>query len=298
MRKYGGDMPRGGGAGGRGWRLRAEGKLCLSRGGLRCRNIEGMHCMRAPSRILLIALALGLAGCGHGAIERKLDRPAYYFDNTLSFQPNRIWRLKVTWEPYLLDRKKALVVKQFQLIVHADENRRRLENEIAAQGGDAGYLRWLENEIFPIGNWENRDEARIARVSDMTVISLTTKAIKEVPMKGQLTLGPVYFPDPLMRAVTEGCHELNWDVIPKDDSVGMEVVLQSRSNDPGAEKWNRTEYDSPVFWWRQWSVGQEHSIAYRTAIQFKTNIARCPLPPKIHEEFGRIVKSQPMGVDW
>lgn len=247
---------------------------------------------------ILSAIVMACAGCGHGALERKLDQPAYYFDNSLPFQPNRIWRLRARWEPYQLDAKKAIILKQFQLIVHADADRHKLEAEIKARGGDAGYLRWLESELFPIGNWEKREEQRIARSSDVTVVTLATRAIKEVPIDGRLTIEPVYFPDPLLRAVTDGCHELSWDVIARDESMGMEVILESRAENPGAERWKRIDYESPVFSWRQWSVGRERSIAYRTAIQFKTNVARCPLPPQINEQFKLVKKAQPMGVDW
>ena len=253
------------------------------------------------ARILLMIVCILLCGtlaCRHGPGKRSLESPSYYLDNTLAFQPNRIWRMKVSWEPYLLDAKKALVVKQFQFIVHDDNDRRRLENSITAHGGDQRYLRWLETELFPIGEWEMRTDARVARYQNLIVVTLDTKAIKEVARKGYFSVSPVQFPDSMLRAIFDGCHELNWDVISKDDSVGFEVVLQSRADNPNARKWKLHEYDSPALWWKQWSVGQEHSIAYRTMVIFKTNVARCPLPPKIYDEFKLLKAGQEMGVAW
>lgn len=252
------------------------------------------------SALILFSLLLcsTLAACRHRPLSRSLETASYYFDNTLPFQPNRIWRLKVSWEPYLLDAKKAIVLKQYNFIVHDDNDRRRLEATITAHGGDQRYLRWLETELFPLGNWEKRDDARVARYQNLIVVVLGTKAIKEVPRKGYLSVSPVQFPDPLLRAIFDGCHELNWDVISKDESVGFEVVLESRDSNPGARKWKLHEYDSPAFWWRAWSVGQGHSIAYRTAVKFKTNVARCPLPPKLYDEFKLLKLGQEMGVDW
>jgi hypothetical protein len=245
-----------------------------------------------------LALAALTAACGHNPIERRLDQPIYYLDNTLPFQPKRIWRLWVKWDPYLLDNSKAMVTKEFQLVVHDAAERRKLESEIAAYGGDTRYLRWLESEVFPIGNWEKREDARIARYSDLTVVVINTKSIKEVPQSGHLNVAPVFFPDYVFRSVTDGCHELNWDVIPIGDSVGTEVVLESRDLIPGADRWKTIEKDLPNFSWKAWSVGQERRIAYRTFLNFKTNVSRCPLPPKIHEEFKRIAQVQSMGVDW
>jgi hypothetical protein len=245
----------------------------------------------------LVALT-GLGGCGHNPLERKLDQPIYYLDNSLAFQPKRIWRLWVKWEPYLLDDKRALVTKEFQFVVRDETERKRVEADIAAKGGDERYLKWLESELVPLGNWEKREQARVARYSDLIVVVLVTKSYKEVPQKGDLTVTPIYFPDTMLRAAADGCHDLDWDVIPARDSLGLEVVFESRSENPGAEKWKRVERELKNFSWKAWSVGQERRIAYRTAIFVKNNMARCPLPPAVHEEFKLITRAQPMGIDW
>lgn len=253
-------------------------------------------------RVLLFCLTtlfpFLLAGCGGAKLKRRLSQPVYHFDNDLAFQPNRIWRLRVRWEPYFLDDAKAMIVKNLQLILHADADRARLEAEIKARGGDVGYLRWLESELFPLGNWDRREEGKIARYDNLIVVSFTLRAQKEVARKGYLTLSPVSFPDPLLRAVNDGCHELNWDVLPIGENIGFEVTLESRHENPRAERWRRIDYDSQNFSWRQWSVGDERSISYRTLVQLKTNVARCPLPPKIHEQFELMRRGQPMGVEW
>lgn len=255
------------------------------------------HLSAAAVACALVVLAWG--GCSSGPdFERQLSHPSYYFDNSLPFQPNRIWRLKAYWTPYFLDDEKAMVVKQFELIVHGDVDRKRLEKEIVGRGGDERYLRWFEAGLFPLGNWELRDDARISRLSDGIVVSLRTHSLKEVPKDGSFTVGPVWFPDPVMRQVTDACGELNWDVIPQDTSVGFEVVLQSRELNPSADKWKTREFDSPTLWWKQWSVGQERSIAYRTVMRFKANVARCPMPPYLPRQFAQIAKGQGMGVDW
>jgi hypothetical protein len=244
------------------------------------------------------AMLAAMSGCGHGPIEHQLDQLPYYFDNELPFQPDRIWRLKVSWKPYLLDAAKAMVFKQVQLVVHSDRDRKRLEAEITSRGGDDRYLLWLEARLFPLGNWEIRDDARITRHSDGVIISLRTHSLKEVPIDDELDVRPVWFPDPVTRAVGEGCHELDWDVIPKDTSVGFEVELQSRHDTPNAERWTLREHDLPTFWWRQWSVGQEHSISYRTVLWFKANVSRCPLPPLVYEQFNKIRLAQRTGIQW
>ncbi|MBI3542038.1 MAG: hypothetical protein HY075_02005 [Deltaproteobacteria bacterium] len=198
-----------------------------------------MRCLRAGAILASLFLATLGPGCSTPLPENRLDHPSYYFDNTLSFQPNRIWRLTVSWEPYLLDDKKAMIVKQYQFVVHGDADRRRLDLEIAAHGGERGYLRWLESELFPLGNWDVRDEAHVSHLRDMTLVTLRTKALKEVPKEGLLTVRPVWFPDPLFRGLTDGCHQLNWDVISRDESVGFEIVLKSRHLNPDAERWTR-----------------------------------------------------------
>lgn len=249
--------------------------------------------------ILLLAVALIFEiGCTHLPLGGSLTQPIYYFDNSLPFQPNRIWRVKVRWEPYLLDDQKAMIIKQFQYVLRTQGERKIFESEVIARGGDVRYLKWLEGELFPLGNWEYLDESRIVRYKDYILVTYTTKSIKEVPRDGKLTVSPVSFPDRLLRAVNEGCHELNWDVIAKDDSVGFEVFLESRSAEPDALRWKLIEKSFPTFGWRAWSVGQEKSIAYRTLVFFKTNVSRCPLPPKIHEEFKQIRAGQSMGVEW
>jgi hypothetical protein len=276
---------------------------------LRIAEHEGMRFL-APALGLGLVCALVLAtGCQHtGPIEHKednegfydneVDNPVFNKDNGLPFQPNRIWRLKAHWDPYLLDRKRAMVVKQFQLIVHGDVDRRRLENEIKSRGGDERYLRWFEAELFPLGNWELRDDARVTRLTDGIVVSLRTHALKEVPVEGEFTVSPVWFPDPVMKAANDACGEQNWEVIPQDTSVGFEVILQSRLKFPTAERWDKREFDSPTFTWRQWSVGLERSVAYRTLLQFKTNVSRCPMPPYLPAQFATIARGQKMGVDW
>lgn len=250
-------------------------------------------------KIILASVALALlTSCGGNPLKNTLTQSEYYRENAIPFQPKRIWRLKVSWEPYLLDDDKAMLVKQFQYVVHHQAERARLEKEIAAKGGDTRYLRWFEAHVFPLGNWEVRNEAKIVRLGDMTLVTLVTKALKESEKTGMLTVEPIAFPDLLFKGFDEGCPELSWDIIPKDESVGLEVVLESRELQPKAERWKFVEKNYKNFYWRAWSVGQERSIAYRTLIHFKTNVARCPLPPKIHEEFKRIRRGQPMGVEW
>lgn len=264
-----------------------------------------MASLRGFQSVLHLAL-LGIAaafaavapGCSHAPLETHLGQPGLYFDNTLPFQPNRVWRLWVKWEPYLLSEDKAIVVKELQYVVRGERDRKALEADIEARGGDVRYLRWLETEFFPLGNWERREEARIARYKDLMVAVIITRALKEVPRSGRLTLGPVWFPDPIFRAARDGCHELNWDVIPVGDSIGTEVILETRYDEAGADQWKRVERDSSTHSWRQWSVGEGRRIAYRTAILLKNNISTCPLPPRIHADVQQLVRGQPMGIAW
>lgn len=249
---------------------------------------------------LVALLGATQTACSRAPYKKKaIAQPLYYLDNTLPFQPKRLWRVIVRWEPYLLDAKKAIVVKEFQLLAHDERERQRIEGDILARGGDTLYLNWLESSVFPIGIWEKRDEARVSRYVDMLMVVLVTKAIKEVPQEGMLSLvDAVELPDPLLAARRHSCGPLSWDVLPRDDSVGLEVVLESRREDPRAEKWNRFERDLPNFYARTWSVGQERRMAYRTFLHAKTNVSRCPLPPKIDALYEQLARGQAMGVEW
>src|SRR5689334_5392454 len=97
------------------------------------RSYVDMNCLRRGERALFAVIALfatAFTGCQTSRVERQLDKASYFSDNDISFQPRRVWRLKVRWEPYLLDHAKAMLVKNFQLIVHGEGDRRRLEAEI------------------------------------------------------------------------------------------------------------------------------------------------------------------------
>lgn len=251
---------------------------------------------------ILIMFMLGASGCAHAPLptvaSEKPAGPEYSFEGDLPFRPDRIWKIQITPKPYLLSDQKALVVKHFQYIARSAGERKRLDTEIAARGGDQRYLRWFESQLVPLGNWEVRDDAQVARFDDRTVVSFTSKAIKEVAKTEMLTISPLDLPDPLLRAVNDGCPSLSWDVISKEESLGIEVVLESHSENPKALRWQSYEENNPAFFLRSWSVGREKGIAYRTAIQFRTTVSRCPLPPKIHAAFARLMRAQPMGVDW
>ena len=246
----------------------------------------------------VVFILLFLTSCGHNPLSKQIAQPKYYTDNELPLQPKRLWRVLVRWEPYLLDEDKALIVKEFQLVVKDSDERSRLEAEIAHKGGDEAYLRWFEANVFPIGVWERREQARVTRQKDNLTIVLTTKAFKEVPKSGFLNIEPVHFPDPLLEALDRHCQPGNWDVLEKGDSAGVEIVLESRSQQPRAQRWDRVEKDLPNFSWRVWSVAQENRMSYRTTVFIKKSIARCPLPPKVHAEFMRLARLQETGVAW
>jgi len=252
--------------------------------------------MRIRFALLAIMIA-SLPGCMHSPKPLPTE-PIYYLDNSLPFQPKRLWRLIVRWDPYLLDDKKALVKKEFQLLIHDGTERSRLETEILARGGDANYLNWFENELVPLGYWDVRDQAQIVRYRDYTAVTLTTKPLKEVTKTGFLKVDPVFFPDPLFRIMREGCAPLNWEAFTTADSVGWEVVLESRDLEPEAVKWERVEGTNSVLDWRMWSVGQGRRIAYRIALIIRGEGARCPLPPEVFSAYERIRKLQPMGIQW
>lgn len=254
---------------------------------------------RLTSALAVMACFTSMVACsGARPKQQRVAQPLYHLDNSLEFQPKRIWRVIVKWEPYLLDSNKAVIQKEFQLIAHDERERKRIEGDILARGGDELYLNWLESNFLPIGVWEKRDTARVARYHDMLMIVVTTKAFKEVTKKGRLAIAPLLFPDPTVTALRDACAPESWDVLPKDDMVGLEIVLETKSDDPTADKWQRTEVDLPNFSWKAWSVATDRQMAYRQFIHVKANISRCPLPPEIHKAYVKMSAMQPMGVDW
>lgn len=262
-------------------------------------QVSGRSLRKKLQTLLTLSIFIIISACsGQHPLSKQIAQPKYYADNELSFQPKRLWRLVVTWEPYLLDKNKALVNKEFQLVVRDGDERKRIENEIRDKGGDEAYLRWFENHVSAIGYWERRDQARISRHKDVLTVVLTTKAFKEVPLSDYLNVAPVSFPDPLLDAFARHCQPDSWDVLEKGDSAGVEIVLESRHPNPGARRWNRIEKDSRNFSWRAWSVAQENRMSYRTVAFVKETIARCPLPPNVHEQFKLMAHRQSMGVQW
>ncbi|MEW6057889.1 MAG: hypothetical protein AB1540_14875 [Bdellovibrionota bacterium] len=237
-------------------------------------------------------------GCNPRVKKEKLDENVKEYSSSFPFQPKRTWRLEVSWEPFALDEKKALISKEFQLLIQDDKEREKLEKQIRDHGGDEPYLLWLESQLIPLGDLEVRAIGRIIRYQDRTVVLLAYRAPVEIERRGLLTAGPVSFPDPLLRALRDGCPVLEWEQIQGDDSFGIEVVLVSRARDPRGLLWKPEHIQVKGFSSRSWSVVQGRQLAYRSLVALKDTVSRCPLPLTFRRLALSVGDFAPMGVEW
>jgi hypothetical protein len=254
--------------------------------------------MRKLVLSLTLAMLLATSGCAHKKTEHSLDLPIFFLDNTLAFQPKRIWRMRVRWDPDLLNESKAVLVKQVQFVVSDEAGRKKLEDEIIARGGETRYLRWIESEISPLLETDRREDAKITRLKEATAVVLNFRSVLPVTRRDRLVVSSVEFPDPIFLGVRDGCGGMNWDTFTAGESVGWEVVLESRSLRPVADRWSRIERNAENFSWQAWSVGQGRQVAYRMVFYIKKEIGRCPLSPAVHAEFKSIFSPQPMRIEW
>lgn len=251
---------------------------------------------------------------------QHLEQPAHYLDNELKFQPKRIWRLWVSWELDQTNRDRAYIIKEFQHIVREKAEREKLENEIQLRGGDTGYLQWYESSVFPLGNWDETEKVKVLRLKDFTMVLLVTRSKKPIRFRklarrnewhqerevektlGKLLVRAVGFPDPLMSQLFNGCSPRSWQEVRAGESVGTEVVLETR-REPGdappiGYKWQKKNLKLQELQWLSWSVGQGNRISYRQAVFIHQDFAQCPKPPHIHEVLKQARVAQPMEIDW
>ena len=220
------------------------------------------------------------------------------FDRALVEQPRRFWRMRIFWEPYLLNDAKAYVHKEFQLVVRAEAERVKLEKQITEFGGDAQYLMWFEQQLGHIGVGDRIKSAKISRFKDATVVLLATRSMSDVFRTGDLSVPDLYFPEKLFEHLREGCMTGAVDLVPSGESVGVEVVLESRQENPTVTQWQTIQEVSDDLVVRSWSSPQNNRIAYRKMLSTKRSVVRCPQDIRLRMQLQRFWKTQAMGISW
>lgn len=243
----------------------------------------------------------------------SLQDASHYQNNDLRFLPNRHWKLTVGWIPdgnQAFDQARAKIIKKFQYIVRGEKERQKLLEAIAEAGGEESYLRWLEGELQPIGASDIRKNARIESLRNETIVTLVMNSRDSVAVTGELSIPLYFFPDPILRTAKQACSTYDLGVYEGGESVGFEVVLQSRLqsrhkvNELFATRWQKEQQAVREIAWQSWSVGAKKQVSYRTLVEVKTKIPRCPLPPKAYEQllkirsFGEAIGLRQMRISW
>lgn len=261
------------------------------------------RCLKFLPYFLVIILTPMFFACSHQALTLPKD-PAHYVDNDVPFEPLRLWRLIISFEPDLSDSSKFYVYKDFQLNIR-DQQERKLFREKVSESSEESYLRWLSAEFFPLGNSDDKVSQHLTEYKDLTQMTISFKSRRSVsaanPNQPWVSASPIFFPDPLWKAFHEGCAGLNWDTLDLGQSLGFEITYKTRNLDPKALKWTKKQFENDQIFWKVWSVGQGKQISYRIYLRLKTVISRCPLPPSVFEALEQLQKYQqvnPMGVEW
>ena len=154
-------------------------------------------------------------------------------------------------------------------------------------------MRWLETSLSPIGIWDELREARIARYQKSTVAVVVTESVKELPADGWMSLKPeqISFPDSLINDLKTACNIRSTDVIDREESLGIEIVLESRSEKPKALGWEYKKFTSDFLDIKTWSQGQGKRISYRVLMNTDAGVSRCP-------RLARTDIFQQMGIEW